>query len=312
MDTIKRRQFIKKGTIALGGLGIAANAVSANSSQAPPDPDPPFLGESVNLWEDDSSNNGSNPNYRPEIKIYYPTARGRSSQSKNLAAVLICPGGGYSIQADHEGQPFAQLFAMNGIVGVVLTYRVSPDRYPGSYSDACRAIRLLRKNSSKYNIDPEKIGIMGFSAGGHLASTVATQPDLYNEPEDDLVNKFTARPNRLILGYPVISFIDSFAHTGSAKNLLGEDAGDDMKKQLSNNYQVTENNPPAFLFHTADDKGVPVDNSLRFADACLKNGVSVELHVYPKGNHGVGMALDNPSLRTWSELLMNWLDTWKS
>lgn len=311
MDTIKRRQFIKKGTITLGGLGVATSGVFANSIQAPPDPDPPFLGENVTLWKDDSENNGSNANYRPEIKIYYPAARNKNSGSKRFSAILICPGGGYNVQAPHEGQPFAQLFAMHGIVGVVLTYRVSPDRYPGSYADACRAIRLLRKNSSKYNIDPEKIGIMGFSAGGHLASTVATQPDLYKDPEDDLSAKFSARPNRLILGYPVISFIDPFAHTGSAKSLLGEDAEDEIKKQLSNNYQVTPQNPPAFLFHTADDKGVPVDNSMRFAEACLKNNVSVELHVYPKGNHGVGMALNDKSLKTWSELLINWLAAWK-
>ena len=130
MDIIKRRQFIKKGAIALGGLGVAANGVMAKENQAPPDPDPPFLGETVKLWRDDSENNGSNANYRPEIRIYYPAARNKNSGSKRFSAILICPGGGYNVQAPHEGQPFAQLYAMHGIVGVVLTNRDSPDRYP--------------------------------------------------------------------------------------------------------------------------------------------------------------------------------------
>jgi acetyl esterase/lipase len=171
-------------------------------------------------------------------------------------------------------------------------------------------MRLLRKNADKYHIDPDRIGIMGFSAGGHLASTLATQPNLYKNPEDDLANTISARPDRVILGYPVISFIDNYAHKGSARSLLGDDPDPIMAKQLSNNHQVTKDNPPAFLFHTADDSGVPPQNSISFAEACLKNNIPVELHVYQTGKHGVGMALEDYSLKTWTELLMNWLKPW--
>jgi len=172
-------------------------------------------------------------------------------------------------------------------------------------------MRLLRKNADKYNIEPERIGIMGFSAGGHLASTVATQPDLYKDPQDDLADSFSARPDRVILGYPVISFVDDYAHKGSARSLLGDEPDPAMAKQLSNNHQVSTNNPPAFLFHTADDSGVPPQNSISFAEACLKNNVPVELHVYQSGRHGVGMALEDYSLKTWTELLINWLKPWR-
>jgi acetyl esterase/lipase len=313
-----RREFLKNSAVLLGTMSVPTASSMGNSLQDPPDPEPEFLNEEIFLWQDGSTNNGNNPNYRPKIRIYYPTLRNKDSDErkngtdKKLAAVLICPGGGYYVQAPHEGQPFAQLLAMHGIVSAVLTYRVFPDRYPGSYSDACRAIRILRKNADKYNIDPSKIGIMGFSAGGHLASTVATQPNLYKDPQDDLVERISARPDRLILGYPVISFIDDYAHKGSARSLLGDDPDPDMAKQLSNNHQVTKDNPPAFLFHTADDSGVPPQNSISFAEACLKNNIPVELHVYQTGKHGVGMALENHSLKTWTELLMNWLDPWRS
>lgn len=304
-----RRKFLKNSSMIMGALGLSQSAIG-EPSISPEDPDPALEDEEIYLWEDGSENNGQNPDYRPKIRIYYPTVRSKDANTK-FAAVLICPGGGYHIQASHEGQPFARLFAMNGIIGIVLTYRVFPDRYPGSYSDACRAIRFLRKNADSYNIDPGRIGIMGFSAGGHLASTVATQPDLHKDKHDDLADSVSARPDRLILGYPVISFIDDYAHTGSAKALLGDEPDQNMARQLSNNHQVTKDNPPVFLFHTAEDKGVPPQNSLSFAEACIENDVPVEMHLYEKGRHGVGMALDNPSLKTWSELMIVWLDSWR-
>jgi len=311
MKNQKRRQFLRKAALSAGTLGFFHREITANTVHQPPDPDPVFQDEEIYLWGNNSENNGSNENYRPKIKIYYPTVRGEDNESKKFAAILICPGGGYYVQAPHEGQPFARLFAIHGIIGVVLTYRVFPDRYPGSYSDAARAIRVLRRDAEKYNIDPGKIGIMGFSAGGHLASTVATQPELYTEPEDDLVDHFSAHPDRLILGYPVISFMDEYSHEGSKKSLLGEDPDPDIVRQLSNNHQVSENTPPSFLFHTADDQGVPVFNSISFAEACVRNEVPVELHVFPKGKHGVGMAKDHPQLSIWTENLMNWLQDWR-
>lgn len=305
----RRRDFIRNGSLLAGAMGIASTVTLGNKLLNPPDPDPEFMNEEVLLWPDGSKNNGKNANYRPKIRIYYPV-RPNKDMERKYAAVLVCPGGGYYVQAPHEGQPFAQLLALHGIIGVVLTYRVFPDRYPGSYADACRAMRLLRSNAEQYHIDPNKIGMMGFSAGGHLASTVATQPELYIDPLDELAADISARPDRLILGYPVISFIDDYAHKGSAKSLLGDDPDPRLLKQLSNNYQVTGHNPPVFLFHTADDLGVPVQNSLSFAGACVTQKVPIEMHVYPKGEHGVGMALQDPSLRTWTELLMNWLQPW--
>jgi acetyl esterase/lipase len=306
MENLKRRSFIQKSSLLLGAMGL--NRIDQNL--APRDPEPDFKFEEIYLWDDNSTNNGSNPAYRPKITIYYPALRGNLKDKQKLAAVLICPGGGYHIQAPHEGQPFAQLFALYGIVGVVLTYRVNPDRWPAAYSDATRAMHLLKDNAERLNLDPEKIGIMGFSAGGHLASTVATQPDLYRNPEDELNGRFSARPNRVILGYPVISFVDS-PHMGSAKALLGENPDPVMARQLSNEKQVTDNNPPAFLFHLADDKAVPVQNSLMFAQACIEHNVPVELHVFPAGGHGVGMALEYPEIRTWVDNLMNWLSSWQ-
>lgn len=291
-------------------LGLMPAEINAHSSLEPPDPDPEFQDEEMYLWEDGSENNGINPDYRPKIRIYYPAIRGENAENKKLAAILICPGGGYHVQAPHEGEPFARLFSLYGIVGVVLTYRVFPDQYPGSYSDACRAMRILRKDADKYRIDPERIGIMGFSAGGHLASTVATQPDLYRNPEDELAGQYSARPDRVMLGYPVISFVDEFAHEGSKKALLGEDPDPAMVRQLSNNYQVTENTPPAFLFHTASDQGVPVLNSMRFAEACVNHHVPVALHVFPEGRHGVGMAKEDPKLSIWTDNLISWLQDW--
>ncbi|MFP4293041.1 MAG: alpha/beta hydrolase [Cyclobacteriaceae bacterium] len=308
-DQIKRRKFILSSTALLGSAGLGAFSAILSQS-APRNPEPPFLGEEFYLWDDNSPNNGSHEQYRPRVRLYYPSLRGNMYEGNKFPVVLICPGGGYHVQAHHEGQPFAQLFAMHGIVGAVLTYRVFPDRYPAAYADATRAMRMLRAKAGQYALDPERVAIMGFSAGGHLASTVATQPELYKEPEDNLADQFSARPDRVILGYPVISFTD-YAHEGSAKAILGENPDPKMREQLSNHKQVTPDAPPAFLFHTADDTAVPVQNSLMYASACLEHEVPVELHVFPKGRHGVGMSLENPALSIWSENLMNWLRDWK-
>ena len=306
---LKRRNFILNASLALGGAGLAS--VSSGLQQSKPrDPEPPFLGEEINLWEDGSENNGSNMKYRPKVRLYYPSMRGGFYQDYKFPVMLICPGGGYHVQAHHEGQPFAQLFAMYGIVGAVLTYRVHPDPYPGAYSDATRAMRLLRSKATQHRLNPNRVGIMGFSAGGHLASTVGTQPDLYKEPEDDLADKISARPDKLVLGYPVISFAEH-AHQGSAKAQLGENPDPAMREQLSNQKQVNEDTPPTFLFHAADDQAVPVQNSLMFASACVEHKVPVEMHIYPEGGHGMGMALENPALSKWSDNLVNWMGDWR-
>lgn len=306
---IKRRKFIQNSSLLLGTAGLST-LTTMMQNEKPRDPEPPYLEEEIHLWEDGSENNGSHENYRPRIRLYYPSLKGSLYENRKFPVVLICPGGGYVRQAHHEGQPFAQLFALHGIVGAVLTYRVQPDLYPAAYADACRAMRILRDRADQYQLDSEKVALMGFSAGGHLASTVATQPELYQDPQDDLAGKYSARPDRVILAYPVISF-EEYAHQGSVKAQLGENPEPAMKEQLSNQKQVTANTPPTFLFHAADDGGVPVQNSLMFANACVENDVPLEMHIFPKGGHGMGMALENPALSIWSENLMNWMGDWK-
>jgi acetyl esterase/lipase len=252
----------------------------------------------IPLWQDAT----------PHLEVWLPA----TTTPKAHAAVIVCPGGGYHGRAAHEGEPFARLFAEHGFVGMVLHYRVAPNRHPLPLADGCRAVRAVRAvrhMADNLNIAPNRIALMGFSAGGHLACTVATQPDLHHDEQDDLAGKVSARPDRLILGYPVVSLTTKY-HAGSAQNLLGENPSLEARRQLSNELHVTAQNPPAFLFHTADDPAVPVENSLNFAAACAAHKVPVALHVFPHGRHGVGMAAEEPVLRRWTELLGDWLRSW--
>lgn len=272
----------------------------------------------INLWPDGSTQNAGtdaspprNGWYqpgRPILEVFEPTASIWGGVKKR-GCVIVCPGGGYGGLAKHEGEPFARLFAQHGLLSAVLTYRVSPNRFPAPYNDACRAIRLVRSKAEELQIDPSRIAIMGFSAGGHLASTVATQPNLHLEPDDDLSATVSARPDRVILGYPVISFVTRY-HGGSAANLLGPEPSEERRAQFSNERHVTKSNPPAFIFHTGDDAAVPVENALMFASAYAREQLPCELHVYRTGPHGVGMALNNPALKSWTNLLVDWLADW--
>ncbi len=262
----------------------------------------------VNLWPNDCPHNNIKDRAgkpRPLIEIYAPAEK----PTRPVPAIVVCPGGGYGTRAPHEGRPFAELFAKHGYVGVVCHYRVSPYRFPAPMADAARAIRVVRSLADELNIDAHKVGIMGFSAGGHLAATTATQPDLHKDEHDDLVDKFPARPNRCILGYPVVSMVTRY-HKGSAANLLGADPSEQRRRQFSNELHVTPKNPPTFMFHTADDGPVPVENSLNFAAALTKHKVPYALHVYPHGRHGVGLAGNNEKLKSWTTLLIDWLKGW--
>ncbi|MCG3149673.1 MAG: Acetylxylan esterase [Verrucomicrobiae bacterium] len=258
------------------------------------------------LWPAGCPNNPPADQPQPRLAIFQPDRR----ETNPRAAVIVCPGGGYAGLAPHEGDPFAALFTAHGFVSAVLYYRVAPWKFPAPQADACRAIRLLRANAGQFGVDPQRIGLMGFSAGGHLVATTAAQPDLHHDQHDDLVDTVSARPDRAILAYPVASF-GEHTHLGSVHNLLGNPPDPQMREQLSNEKHVTANHPPTFLFHTADDDGVPVQNSLLYADACRRARVPVELHVYESGWHGVGLALDNPALCGWSNRLLDWLRPWR-
>ncbi|HOF40079.1 MAG TPA: alpha/beta hydrolase [Candidatus Hydrogenedentes bacterium] len=223
-------------------------------------------------------------------------------------AVLVCPGGGYGGHAmDHEGEQIAQWFNANGLGAFVLKYRLSPYRHPVPLEDAKRAMRLVRANAAAWNVDLARLGVMGFSAGGHLASTLSTHYEPGNATAADAIDRQSSRPDFSILCYPVITFEPPYTHLGSRKNLLGEDPPEELIKNLSNHTQVTAQTPPAFLFHTADDPVVPVQNSLLYFGALCEHEVPAELHVYEHGAHGVGLAPDLPDLNTWPGLCISWL-----
>ncbi len=258
------------------------------------------------LWSENSAHNVPVPHRdRPLLEVYLPAGHAADTARP---AVVVCPGGGYGHLAPHEGPDVAEFFAAHGIPAIVVWYRVAPNRFPAPFADVCRALRLVRAHAFQWGIDPQRLALMGFSAGGHLVATVGTQPDLYREPEDDLACVHGARPDRLILAYPVISMLHEH-HEGSAQNLLGPDPAPELRQQFSNDLHVSPQTPPTFLFHTADDKAVPVSNSLRFAAACAQSKVPFELHVFPHGSHGVGLAANNPALAPWTGLLLGWLKT---
>lgn len=261
----------------------------------------------IPLWPDGCSHNVEGPRGLPRLEVFQTLPENHPARP----AVIVCPGGGYGGLSPHEGLPLAQLFAVHGMVGIVCYYRVAPNRFPGPQADVMRAVRLVRSMSDPLGVDPNRIALMGFSAGGHNAATVATQPDVHHDEHDDLVGQFSARPDRLILGYPVISF-GEHGHMGSANNLLGEDATDEQRRALSNELHVTADNPPTFIFHTSSDQAVPIENALMFASALSAAKVPCELHAYEFGPHGVGMALNNPKLRSWSGLLIDWLREWSA
>lgn len=222
------------------------------------------------------------------------------------AAVIVCPGGGYGGLSDIEREPIAGWLNSIGISAFLLDYRVAPYRYPSSLLDAQRAIRYVRSHAADLNIRADKIGMIGFSAGGHLASTVGTHYDEGNSQSDDYIERVSSRPDAMILCYPVISF-GAYANLGSMVNLLGKDPDPILRDSLSNEQQVTADTPPTFLWHTSDDAVVVVANSLLFASALSHYNVPFELHCYESGPHGLGLALNHNEAKTWTLACETWL-----
>lgn len=248
----------------------------------------------------------------PDIAVYLPSKRTATGQ-----AVVICPGGGYAYLAyNWEGSDPARWLNSKGIAAIVLKYRlpnsksnVTPNLSP--LSDAKRALRLTRFYADKWNIKKDQIGIMGFSAGGHLASTLGTHFDSGNLQSMDSIEMISSRPDFMVLVYPVISMSKPIMHSGSRNNLIGEKADTALAKLYSNELQVTKNTPPTFLVHATDDKTVPVENSLLFYQALKDNGVSAEMHIFPKGGHGFGLGIGRGEVESWTDLCVEWLKSLK-
>ncbi len=259
----------------------------------------------VPLWPDGSDRNPRNPMERPRLEVYLPD----DGLAAPRATVVVCPGGGYRFRAPHEAAPVAQFLAQRGLAALVCHYRVAPQRFPAPMADVARAVRMARKLAPELGLDPARVALMGFSAGGHAAATVATQPDFPFDPQDDLVGQHAARPDRLILAYPVVSMAED-AHEGCLLNLFGREPRREQREALSAERWVDAQTPPSFLYHTNDDPGVAATHSLRFAAACRAHGVPVELHLFAHGRHGVGLAEDEPALALWPHLLVRWLADW--
>lgn len=245
----------------------------------------------------------------PTITVYLP-----ATEKATGAAAVICPGGGYRLLAiKHEGHDVAKWFNEIGVAGIVVKNRLpSSDNITQKSEvamvDAQRAVRMTRFNAAEWGIKPDKIGIMGFSAGGHLASTVGTHYDYGLSRTEDPIQKVSSRPDFMILMYPVISMTEEYMHVGSMKNLLGPDPSEVQQLRFSNEKQVTSDTPPTILIHSSDDKGVPVANSIAFYEALISNGVIAELHIFNSGGHGYGLGRqDGTSHNIWIQNVEAWM-----
>ncbi|MBV9622827.1 MAG: alpha/beta hydrolase [Acidobacteria bacterium] len=247
---------------------------------------------------------GREPRDVPAVTVYRPVDPRRTA-----TAVIIAPGGGYRLLAsNHEGRQVADWLNALGVTAFVLSYRLGPRyHHPIELGDAKRAVRLVRSRASQLGFAPDRVGMMGFSAGGHLAATLGTHFDRGDSHAADPIERFSSRPDFLILAYPVISFTAPYAHAASRTNLLGDNPSMALREELSDELHVNADTPPTFLFSTAADRVVPSENSVSFYLALHKAGVPAELHIFEKGPHGVGLALGNPVLGEWPRLLANWL-----
>jgi len=241
----------------------------------------------------------------PDLTVFLP-----DPAKANGAAVLICPGGGYGTLAfDHEGNAIAGWLNENGIAGIILKYRLPSDRIMadkaiGPLQDAQEAMRVIRRNAAAWKIDPKRVGVIGFSAGGHLASTISTH---YADKVYDVKDNVNARPDFSLLIYPVISMDTAITHRGSRNNLIGIDPTEKNVLRFSNEKQITRDTPPAFLVHSSDDNAVPVMNSIGYYMGLQKKKIPAELHIFQKGGHGYGLAPNGGTESSWPALCLKWM-----
>jgi acetyl esterase/lipase len=277
-------------------LSLTAAAAATLFAQASP---------TILLWPDGAPGaHGDAEEDKPALTLY-PA----SGSKKTDVGVVICPGGSYhNLAMDHEGKQVAEWLNQRGISAFLLRYRLGPKyHHPIELWDAQRAIRYVRAHANEFGIRRNRIGIWGFSAGGHLAATTGTHFDMGDRESKDPVNRPGSRPDFMILAYPVITMEAPYVHLQSRDNLLGEKPDPALTVSLSNQTRVTSETPPTFLFHTSDDDVVPVQNSIDFYLALRKAGVPCEMHIYLHGRHGLGLAQNEPELRTWPDRLFDWM-----
>ena len=248
---------------------------------------------------------GDSPSDKPELTAYRP-------EKPNGTAVVVCPGGGYGgLAMSYEGKEVGEFFAKIGVTAFVLKYRTANKERPGPLgeaplADVQRAIRTARAKAKEYDLDPKRIGVMGFSAGGHLASTAATHFDA-GLKEGDAIDKTSCRPDFAVLAYPVVTMEAGVTNGGTRHNLLGPNPDPKLIDLYSNEKQVTKDTPPTFIFHTSADTAVMPENAVRFYLACKKAGVPIEMHIYEKGAHGVGLGRGEKSVAAWPDRLADWM-----
>ena len=290
--------------IPLAALAFVALSAAGASAQ-PPSPAGLQDGQVIPLWTGAAPGAlGTDAADIPTLTVFLPR-----TVAANTPAVIVCPGGGYvRLAANHEGRQVASFLNSLGVAAFVLTSRLGPRyHHPVELGDVQRAIRLVRTRASGWSLDAGRIGIMGFSAGGHLAMTASTMAAGGNPAAADPIDRVSSRPDFAVLGYPVISMTEAWTHQGSKTALLGADADPALAGQLSGERAVTKDTPPTFLFHTNADTTVPPENSVHYYLALRRAAVPAELHIFEKGAHGVGLANDDQALSEWSTLLANWL-----
>ncbi|MBE6050517.1 MAG: alpha/beta hydrolase [Clostridium sp.] len=246
------------------------------------------------------------PGFDTSIDQKEPSLKKYIIKGKELRpAIIVCPGGGYTFKAPHEGEPIAKWLNSIGINAFVLDYRVSPYRHPYPLLDLQRAVKFIRYNHDKFNIDPNRVGVLGFSAGGHLAGSLCVHFDYEGDYHKDEIDMVSAKPDMSVLCYPVINLTE-YAHIGSKNSLLGEDANKELVEFMCLEKQVREDTPQTFIWTTAPDNSVPMENSLLYATALKKNKVPFEMHVFPEGGHGLGLRNDFPYVTRWAKLCEEW------